>query len=135
MEIEQYLCSQPLERQNILRNIHEIIMEKDAHVQAVVEPMMGKEMIVYKCQGMMKYGLSGVKSYMSLHVMPIYGSASLHSNYMELLPNAVFQKGCINFVNESAMPLDVVRDLMIECARVDLLKLKDQYLRSRKGKG
>jgi hypothetical protein len=33
-------------------------------------PMMGKEMIVYSARGIFKYGLSSMKNYMSLHVMP-----------------------------------------------------------------
>jgi len=57
-------------------------------------------MIVYNAPGIFKYGLSSVKNYMSLHVLPIYGSASLHSKYKALLLNANFQKGCINFKNE-----------------------------------
>ena len=42
-------------------------------------------MIVYNAPGIFKYGLPSVKNYMSLHDLPIYGSASLHSKYKALL--------------------------------------------------
>jgi hypothetical protein len=52
--------------------------------------------------------------------MPIYGSARLHSKYQQLLPKASFQKGCINFKDAGAMPLDIVRQLIDDCSKIDL---------------
>jgi hypothetical protein len=132
MEVKDYILKQPTARQNVLAKIHAIILEADKTVKAEVEPMMGKEMIVYKGRGSMKYALASVKNYMSLHVLPIYGSNTLHSKYEALLPNASFQKGCINFVNEDDMPLDIIKQLMIDCSSIDLLKIREEYLKSKK---
>ena len=134
MEIKTYISNQPLERQIILTNIHEVIIENDKSVKAEVGSMMGKVMIVYKGKGVMKYGLSSVKNYMSLHAMPLYGSTVLHAKYKTLLHKANFQKGCINFINESDMPLEIVKELIIDCSTIDLLKMKEEYLKSRKPK-
>jgi Domain of unknown function (DU1801) len=134
MDIEHYILTQPAERQSILTRIHNIIVEKDKSVKAAVEQMMGKEMIVYKCKGLMKYGLAGVKNYMSLHVMPVYGSKTLHAKYKALLHKANFQKGCINFNSEDEMPVNIVRELIADCSAIDLLKIKEDYLRSKKAK-
>ncbi|MBL0024990.1 MAG: hypothetical protein IPO98_08245 [Saprospiraceae bacterium] len=134
MEIETYISNQPKDRQSIMASIHVAIMENDKTVQAVVEPMMGKEMIVYKGKGLMKYGLASVKNYMSLHAMPIYGSTLLHSKYKALLPKTIFQKGCINFTHESDMPLDIIKELIVDCSKIDLLKMKEAYVKSRKEK-
>ncbi len=133
-EIDQYIAAQAPERQSILAEIHTIILEEDSTVVPVVEPMMGKGMIVYKCKGMMKYALSSVKKHMSLHVLPIYGSKTLHEKYQALLPDAGFQKGCVNFEKEGEMPLDVVRQLMADCAGIDLVKIREEYLMSKKKK-
>jgi len=92
---------------------------------------MGKEMIVYKGNGLMKYGLASVKNYMSLHVMPIYGSIKLHSKYKALLNKANFQKGCINFDNEDKMPLDIVQQLIVDCSLLDLAKIKENFLKQK----
>jgi hypothetical protein len=134
MEIDTYISNQPSERQDILTKIHETIIGNDISVKAAVESMMGKEMIVYKGKGIMKYGLSSVKLYMSLHAMPIYGSSVLHSKYKRLLDKANFQKGCINFINETQMPIEIVKELIVDCSAIDLLKMKEDYLKSRKEK-
>ncbi|HZK95642.1 MAG TPA: hypothetical protein VFC67_15660 [Prolixibacteraceae bacterium] len=132
MDIKECLSNQPVERQNLLTNIHETIIGNDKSVKAEVGSMMGKAMIIYKGKGLMKYGLSSVKNYMSLHAMPIYGSTVLHTKYKTLLPKANFQKGCINFINEIDMPLEIVKALIVDCSAIDLLKMKEAYLKSKK---
>lgn len=134
MGIEAFINKQVPERQEQLAQIHQLILENDPQVTANIEPMMGKEMIVYKGKGMMKYGLSSVKNYMSLHALPIYGWPPLHKQYSELLPKASFQKGCINFKTAAEMPLDIVRDLIADCAKIDLQKIREDYLASKKKK-
>ena len=133
MLIEEYISQQPEERQELLTRIHEIILKEDKTVEPMVEPMMGKDMIVYKA-GIFKYGLSGMKNYMSLHMMPIYGSPDLYEKYKALLPGAKFQKGCINFKNEEDLPLDILKQLVHDCSKIDLLKIKEGYQKSGKEK-
>jgi hypothetical protein len=132
MDIKDYISKQPLVRQNILTRIHKTIVETDKSVKAEVETMMGKEMIVYKGKGLMKYGLASVKNYMSLHLMPIYGSNTLYSKYKTRLNKANFQKGCINFDNEDKMPLDIVQQLIKDCSAIDLVKIKEDYSKQKK---
>ena len=124
-KVKHYIESQPQNRQGILTDIHLIIVQEDKTVVPIVEPMMAKEMIVYKGKGFMKYGLASVKNYMSLHVMPIYGSKILFTKY---------QKGCINFTTEDEMPLEIVRQLFADCSKIDLLKIREDYLKEKKAK-
>ena len=131
-KIKNYILAQPADRQSILSDIHSIILDQDKSVTSEIEPMMGKEMIIYKANGMMKYGLAGVKNYMSLHVLPIYGSKTLFEKYKSLLTRANFQKGCINFDTAEKMPLDIVRQLISDCAKVDLKKIREDQLNERK---
>jgi hypothetical protein len=131
MEAEVYISKQPAERQTILSDIHKTIIANDKSVIAEVGSMMGKEMIIYKGKGVMKYALSSVKNYISLHLMPIYGSKTLYSKYRTLLPLANFQKGCINFNNMNEMPIGIVRELIIDCSSFDLAKMREEYLKSR----
>ncbi len=123
MKPADFLTKLAPERKFILSAIHEIILNKDKNVKAEVDKMMGKEMIIYKASGVFKYGLSDAKNYMSLHLMPIYGSASLHSKYEKLLDKAKFQKGCINFKNDKEMPLAILKNLISDCAKIDLVAL------------
>lgn len=127
MTVPEFLSKQTTERKEILSALHEIIVAADKQVRAEVGKMMGKEMILYKAGGFFKYGLSSVKNYMSLHAMPIYGSSNLHARYEKLLNKAAFQKGCINFKDPSEMPLDIVSQLMDDCARVDIAALMQNF--------
>lgn len=133
-KITDYISKQAAEREDILTNIHSIIIENDKTVVSTIEPMMGKEMIMYKAKGMMKYALSSVKNYMSLHVLPIYGSPTLYNKYKALLPAANFQKGCINFVSREEMPLNIVKQLFADCSKIDLAKIREEQLKERKAK-
>ncbi len=132
MTIEQYISQQEIERQNILSKIHFGILEADITVSAQIGKMMGKDMIIYNAPGTFKYGLSSVKKYISLHLLPIYSVPVLHSKYEELLPKASFQKGCINFMSEEEVPWEILKSLLIECSKIDLLKIREDYLKSKK---
>lgn len=132
--IENYIKAQDQDRHAILASIHKIIVSEDKSVKATIAPMMGKEMIIYNAPDTFKYGLSSVKNYMSLHVMPIYGSVKLYEKYKALLPKASFQKGCINFKNADEMPLAVVQDLIKDCSKIDLRQMKEDWIKSKKVK-
>ncbi len=125
--IIDFINSQLIDRIEILTAIHEIILENDKSVIPIIEKMMGKEMIIYKCGGVMKYGLSSVKKHISLHVMPIYCLEELHLKYSTLLDKASFQKGCINFQYASEMPLEIVKQMFIEFSSFDFIKFREQY--------
>lgn len=132
MTISEFISKQISARQQLLTDIHNIIINEDKTVVAAIEPMMGKEIIVYKDAGVFKYGLASTKNYMSLHLMPIYSSQVLHSKYKQLLPGANFQKGCINFNDEKEMPLSIVKQLIKDCSKFDMHAIKEAYLKSKK---
>ena len=131
-KVKNYITGQPRDRQSVLSGIHSVIVEGDKTVIPVVKPMMGKQMIIYEDRSFMKYALAGVKNYMSLHVLPMYGSKVLFSKYQKLLPAAKFQKGCINFNTAEEMPLEIVRQLIWDCSTIDLLKIRENYLNEKK---
>ena len=127
-----YIANQPEERQAVLASIHDIIINTDESVVAEVSPMMGKEMIIYKANNVFKYGLASVKDYMSLHVLPMYGSPVIYDRYVKLLDKAKFQKGCINFKTAESMPLPIVKELIADCAPIDLKVMLEKMRAARK---
>ena len=133
MTIAEHLSQQEPSRQPLLRVLHDAIIANDPTVTATVGSMMGKEMILYNCNTF-KYGLASTKDYMSLHCLPIYMNTPLHAKYETLLPKAKFQKGCINFKNETEIPLDVAAQLIADCAKIDLLAIREKYLAGKKKK-
>jgi len=128
----EYISGQDASRKEILTNIHEIIIDTDKSVVAEVGKMMGKEMILYKACKVFKYGLASVKDYMSLHVLPMYGSPVIYGKYSKLLNKAKFQKGCINFKTAGEMPLPVINELFKDCAPIDLAAIMEQLKGTRR---
>ena len=131
MTIPAFIATQPAERQKLLSQLHEIIIQKDKTITPVIAPMMGKEMIIYNAPGTFKYGLASVKNYMSLHVLPMYGSPIIYEKYKALLKDAGFQKGCINFNSAAEMPLKIVKELITDCSKIDLRAIREEYLKAR----
>ncbi|HEY2581445.1 MAG TPA: hypothetical protein VGI43_06545 [Mucilaginibacter sp.] len=130
MTPDEYISAQPADRLQIMHALHDAMTAGDRSVTPIVEAMMGKEMIIYKERGYMKYALSGVKNYMSFHCMPIYCNPALHSRYVGLLPAAKFQKGCINFVGPDDFPITIAANLISDCAKVSIA----DFLENRKKK-
>jgi hypothetical protein len=134
MTIPAFIKAQPEDRQKLLSELHEIIIQNDKTVTPVIAPMMGKDMIIYNAPGTFKYGLASVKNYMSLHVLPMYGSPIIYEKYKALLKDAAFQKGCINFKSKDEMPPGIVKNLIADCSKIDLRAIREEYLRSKKKK-
>jgi len=134
MSITEFIATQPEERQALLLQLHEIIIQKDKTVTPVIAPMMGKEMIIYNAPGSFKYGLASMKAHMSLHVLPMYMAPAIYEKYKGLLKDASFQKGCINFKSKEEMPLKIVKELIADCSKMDLRAIREEQLKARKKK-
>jgi hypothetical protein len=129
MTVTEYISSVPAERQAILTTFHEAILANDPTVIPVIKPMMGKEMILYEERSYMKYGLASTKNYMSLHCLPMYMNPALHAKYEGLLPDAKFQKGCINFTDGEALPLKTLTALIAECSAISIAAMLENRKR------
>lgn len=133
-QIRIYIAGQSTERREILSLLHKIILDNDSTITPEIGLMMGKEMVIYKAKGLMKYALASVKSHMSLHVLPMYMNTSLFEKYKALLPKAKFQKGCINFEAAEALSLKFVENLITDCSSIDLVAIREKYLTDKKSK-
>lgn len=132
MDSAEFISTQPAEWQGIMSAIHSLILQEDSSVTPVIEPMMGKEMIIYKGRGTMKYALSGGKKHMSLHVLPLYVSSELYAKYQPLFTKAAVQKGCINFANAEEMPMNLTKDLISEAAGIDPVRIREEQMAEKK---
>ncbi len=125
MTPKQYLDTLPDDRKEVISKLRELILKSDPLVKEVVAGMMGREMLVYMQGNIMKYALSSVKQYMSFHSMVMYGSSKrfggsgLREKFEKLLPDAKFQKGCVNFKNAVQMPLNIAEKFIKEMAKVE----------------
>jgi hypothetical protein len=126
MTIAEYINEQPADRHGILNALHDAIIENDPSVEFGVEPMMGKDMMMYKEKCYMKYALAGVKKHMSLHCLPMYMNPQIHTKYEALLPAAKFQKGCINFTNAADVPLEIIAALITDCSAINIAEMLEK---------
>lgn len=131
-EIRDFILAQPENRQALLTSLHCLILEHDKSVTPVVASMMGMEMILYKGQTLMKYGLASMKQHMTFHVLPMYMNPAIYDTFQKALPNATFQKGCINFSSATQLPLHIFAQLVDACAPVKIETLREKYLEQRK---
>jgi hypothetical protein len=123
MSITEFINGAPGERQAILTALHEAIIANDPTVTPVVKPMMGKDMILYEERCYMKYGLASAKQHMSLHCLPMYMTPALFPKFEKLLPDAKFQKGCINFKDETEMPLAAIAEIITTCSAINIAEV------------
>nr|WP_067053600.1 DUF1801 domain-containing protein [Mucilaginibacter sp. L294] len=123
MSITEFISGAPEDRQLFLTALHEAIMTSDPTITPVVKLMMGKEMILYEERSYMKYGLASTKNHMSLHCLPMYMNPALYQKFEKLLPDAKFQKGCINFNSEADMPITVLATVIADCSGISIATL------------
>lgn len=129
MSITEFISDAPAERQAFLTTLHEAIIANDPTIIPVIKLMMGKEMILYEERGVMKYGLASAKAYMSLHCLPMYMNPALHQQFEKLLPDAKFQKGCINFKDESEMAAAALATLIAACSGISIADMLEKRKR------
>ncbi|AYL97618.1 DUF1801 domain-containing protein [Mucilaginibacter celer] len=132
MTPEEYIASQPVERSALLNELHQIIITNDSTVSFSVGTMMRSEMVLYCQTGAFKYALASGKQYMSLHVFPMYCRPEIHDRYKFLLHDATFQKSCINFSKREQIPLDIISQLIKDCADIDVKAIMEAYKSSKK---
>lgn len=126
MNAADYISQAPAERQVTLTTVHETILANDPHVIPVIKLMMGKEMILYEERGYMKYALADTKKHLSLHCLPMYMNPAIHVKYESLLPEAKFQKGCINFTKGDDLPTAILAALIVDCSSINIADLLEK---------
>ncbi len=132
MNATDHISRMPADRQDTSTAIHETIVANDPSVVPAIKPMMGQEMILYEERCYMKYGLASTKNFMSLHCLPMYMDPALHTKYVNLLPGAKFQKGCINFIDGAAMPIGVLTALITDCSAVNIAEVLENRKKKKK---
>ena len=126
MQITEFISTMHAERQDTLTKFHAAILANDPTVTPVIKSMMGKEMILYEQRGYMKYALASTQKYMSLHCLPMYMHPPFHQKFEKLLPDAKFQKGCINFNDEAEMPVGGLVEVIKACSVVDIADILEK---------
>lgn len=123
MTIAEHIGTLPPDRQEVMRMLHQAVIDHDPSVVAAIKPMMRQEMILYEETCAMKYGLASAKAHMSFHCLPMYMKPEIHAKYQALMPKAAFQKGCINIKSLEELPLNAFSELIKECAAINIAEV------------
>jgi hypothetical protein len=123
MTIAEHIATLPPERQEMIRVLHQAVIDHDPSVVAAIKPMMRQEMILYEEACAMKYGLASAKAHMSFHCLPMYMKPEIHTKYQNLMSKAAFQKGCINFKSLEELPVNVFSELIAECSAINIAQV------------
>ncbi|PCI86609.1 MAG: hypothetical protein COB24_08740 [Hyphomicrobiales bacterium] len=99
-----------------IKALANIILQNDAAAIRSIGKMMSSDALLYCQQDIMKYAITCHAKHISLHLMPIYCYADIHTKYKNLIKAGKFQKGCINFSNLDDIPLMEIGQMIVECA-------------------
>jgi hypothetical protein len=118
--VATYLAALPPERRREVERVREVVRQ---HLPAGYEEVVSKNMLVYQVplkryadtyngQPLWYVALASEKSYLSLHLMPVYGDASqlrrLEDGFERAGKKLDMGKACIHFRTADDLALDVV---------------------------
>jgi Domain of unknown function (DU1801) len=118
--VSTFLASMPADRRREVERVRAVVRK---HVPAGYEEVVSKNMLVYQVplkrypdtyngKPLWYVALASEKSYLSLHLMPVYGSATLAKQLADGFRSAGKRldmgKGCVHFKTADDLPLDVI---------------------------
>lgn len=118
--VTQFLAQLPVERRREVQRVRAVIRE---HLPAGYEEAISKNMLVYQVplarysdtynhQPLWYVALASEKSYLSLHLMSVYGDAGearrLKEGFQAAGKKLDMGKACIHFTTADDLPLDVI---------------------------
>lgn len=133
MEVEQHLDTLNIEARKIMMDLHQMIQANDTAVEASVEPLMSvKAAIVYKENGVFKYGLTVNKNHLSYHSMVMYVYPKLTADLKTSSPKIKWRKGCFNFKKMEDLDLVAFVSFLKNSAHADFSPVIDHYQKKKK---
>ena len=124
MNTEEFLDSLPADRRTEVTRLRELIRQ---HLQAGYEEVVSKKMLVYQVpfarysdtynrQPLWYIALASEKSYLSLHLMPVYADAKAAARLAEGFRAAGKKlnmgKACVHFHKTDDLALDAIAEVV-----------------------
>lgn len=94
-----------------------IIVDNDATVVVSSGLMMGEKGWMFHREKEFTYAVTGGKTRVSLHAMPMYCDPKIHSKFKKLITNGDFGKGCIRFKPDAEVDVKLIAQFIRECAK------------------
>ncbi len=122
--VAEYLASLPDDRRREIERVRDVIRANlpKGYVEVIASAMIAYTVPLsvypdtYNKQALWYVGLASKKSYMSLHLVPVYGSKPLEKKLREGFAAAGKKldmgKACVNFRSADALALDTIGEIV-----------------------
>jgi hypothetical protein len=130
MTVETFINKQPENSKKVFKILDTLIREYDKMVSVEVNAIMGcKAALVYKQEGVFKYGIAATKHHFSYHSMVMYCYPDLLTNFKKTAKGIKFQKGCFNFKTIDAIDMTQFKTVLQNTAKQDFSPILQRYLK------
>jgi hypothetical protein len=109
MAFENFIAALPTERQPVARQVWQLLRQA---VPAGYIEHIGPKYLEFRAGKDMYVGLANQKSYLSLHLVPMYLMPELQEQLAAAVPKPKMGKGCVNFSKAEELPLTALTELI-----------------------
>jgi hypothetical protein len=116
LAFEEFITALPAERQPVARQVWQLVRQA---VPAGYTEHIGPKYLEFRAGKDMYVGLANQKSYLSLHLVPMYLMPELQEQLAAAAPKPKMGKGCVNFSKMEELPLAAVAELIAATSPAD----------------
>jgi hypothetical protein len=133
MTTQDFFNTQTDEGKILFQTLDELIRKYDTSVTVEVGVIMSvKEALVYKQDGVFKYGLTATKNHYSYHSMVMYAFPDVLEGFKKESKGFKFQKGCFNFNALENIDLSNFESFLEKSAQRDFSPVINHYKQKNK---
>ncbi|GAB3849492.1 hypothetical protein GCM10028822_13960 [Hymenobacter terrigena] len=118
LSFEDFIAALPAERKGPARQVWEMVR---AAVPAGYTEHVGRKYLEFRAGKEMCLALANQKSYLSLHLIPVYLMPGLRERLLAAAPELKMGKGCLNFKRIDGLPLAALADVIAATPMADFL--------------
>ncbi|MBF9144192.1 DUF1801 domain-containing protein [Hymenobacter properus] len=118
LSLDNFIAALPVERQEPARLVWEMV---SAAVPSGYTEHVGRKYLEFRAGKEMCLALANQKSYLSLHLIPVYLMPGLRERLLAAAPKLKMGKGCLNFKRIDEVPLAALADVIAATPMVDFL--------------
>ncbi|GAB3589690.1 DUF1801 domain-containing protein [Hymenobacter daeguensis] len=115
---EAFIAALPAERQEPARQVWQLVR---AAVPAGYTEHVGRKFLEFRAGKEMCLALANQKSYLSLHLIPVYMMPGLRERLLAAAPKLKMGKGCLNFKRLEELPLAALANVIAATPMTDFL--------------
>ena len=113
---DDFIAALPVERQQPAMQVWQLVRQA---VPAGYTEHIGPKYLEFRAGPEMCIALANQKSYLSLHLVPMYLMPALQEQLAAAAPRLKMGKGCLNFKTVEELPLDALAEVIAATSLAD----------------